>query len=77
MLTPLGTPRRRSWRTTWTASNATTAKTVLYVVIDLDGTIADPGYGVLGRAPHRCRPVRELVERTTTDVATASDTDGR
>ena len=51
--------------------------TLLYAVVDLDGTIAGPGYGVLGQLPHRCRPLSELVERAITDLTAVSDIDRR
>jgi hypothetical protein len=51
--------------------------TLLYAIVDLDGTIAGPGYGVLGQQPHRCRPLGELVERAITDLTTVPDTDRR
>ena len=43
--------------------------TLLYVVVDLDGTIDGPSYGQLGQQPSRCRPVSELVERAISDLA--------
>jgi hypothetical protein len=57
--------------------DATMQTTLLYVIVDLDGTTAGPGYGVLGQRPNRCRPLTELVERAITDLATAADTDRR
>jgi len=45
--------------------------------VDLDGTLAGPGSGVLGHQPHRCRPLNELVERAITDLTILSDDDRR
>ena len=85
----LRAPRGRSWRTlcngTAVASSAldgpdgdnTMETTLLYAIVDLDGTIAGPGYGVLGQQPHRCRPLGELVERAITDLTTVAGTDRR
>ena len=45
--------------------------TLLYIVVDVDGTIAGPGYGQLGLQPSRCRPVSELLERAISDLVSA------
>ena len=46
--------------------------TLLYIVADVDGTIAGPGYGQLGQQPSRCRPVSELLERAISDLVRPS-----
>ena len=46
--------------------------TLLYVLVDVDGSLSGPGYMQLGDHLGRCRPVSELRTRALSDLTAAS-----